>query len=143
MAEDKREQDLVAVNDCEWVRALDSNGNSIKIRKLELIELIRKEMPIATPINNGLLGKDGFFFRGTIRIEGGWNDLATGTSDIVNPGMYQLAMGNDEWSILVVFYASDAHGGVVQFAYRWTYQSILFRISGDGRKFTTGFKEIR
>lgn len=59
-----KEQDLTLVTDCSWVRGLDANGNSIRIAKADLVELIRKEMPVATADKNGLMSKDGFLSRG-------------------------------------------------------------------------------
>lgn len=50
-----KEQDLALVTDCSWVRGLDANGNSIRIAKADLVELIRKEMPVATSEKNGLM----------------------------------------------------------------------------------------
>lgn len=57
MTEDKREKELTTANDCEWIRALDSNGNGIKISKVSLVELIRANMPVATNLDNGLFNR--------------------------------------------------------------------------------------
>lgn len=60
---DKAEKDLDLASDCEWVRALDANGKSIRIAKADLVELIRANMPVATSDINGLMSKTGFFHR--------------------------------------------------------------------------------
>ena len=41
MLEDRREQELTQQSDCEWVRALDASGNSIKISKADLLSTIK------------------------------------------------------------------------------------------------------
>lgn len=63
MVEDRQESQLPDNNDCEWVRGLDAAGNSIKVSKSELIELIRKELPIATSSAKGLMDKTFFMER--------------------------------------------------------------------------------
>lgn len=57
---DKPETELGLASDCAWVRALDASGNSIRIPKAELVELIRREMPVATGANNGLINSQLF-----------------------------------------------------------------------------------
>lgn len=84
MAEDIREQVLEAVTDCEWIRGIDSMGNSIKISKTDIVELLRKEMPIATPYTKGLM--DNTFFMNREYIED-----ATFTS--LEPGVYPIYNG--------------------------------------------------
>lgn len=54
---DKPEMELGLASDCAWVRALDASGNSIRIAKADMAELIRKEMPVATSERNGLMSK--------------------------------------------------------------------------------------
>lgn len=142
MNEDKQERELAVVTDCGWVRALDVTGKPVRISKSDIIELIRKEMPVATAINNGLLDKNGFFFRGQRVVEGGWNNLANGTSDIIKPGMYELHMGDAEWGSLIVFNVGNVHAGVVQFIFRWSSQSFYFRTSSESLTFTTGFRTL-
>lgn len=59
--EDRQENALDLAGDFEWVRALDANGKSIRINKADMVELIRREMPIATRERNGLLSSGIIF----------------------------------------------------------------------------------
>lgn len=52
---DKAEKDLDQASDCGWIRGLDASGNPIKLNKADMVELIRREMPVATRERNGLL----------------------------------------------------------------------------------------
>ena len=52
MAEDIREQELITATDCEWIRALDANGNSIKISKADLARIMNS---IIRPITYRIL----------------------------------------------------------------------------------------
>lgn len=38
MAEDRQECELTPASTCEWIRAIDSNGKSIKISKVDLLQ---------------------------------------------------------------------------------------------------------
>lgn len=52
---DKKENELTSANNFEWVRALDSNGNSIRISKSDLVSVLEGLIGIATTDKNGLL----------------------------------------------------------------------------------------
>ena len=54
---DLRESALTQQSDCKWVRALDANGNSIRISKEDLAEVLGGLIPIATSKANGLIAK--------------------------------------------------------------------------------------
>ncbi len=43
---DKKEQELTVTNDCEWIRGLDTNGNSIKINKTDLASILKGRLGI-------------------------------------------------------------------------------------------------
>lgn len=61
--EDKQEKDLDQASDCGWVRGLDADGNPIKLNKADIVELIRREMPVATSERNGLMSKADKIFQ--------------------------------------------------------------------------------
>lgn len=69
MAEDIREQELTMVNDCEWVRGLDANGNSIKISKSELAKVINSIIGSVT-YRTLYLKENGYGFLLTHKIVG-------------------------------------------------------------------------
>lgn len=60
MAEDIREQDLAAVNDYEWVRGLDAQGNPIKISKKDMMELILLNFPVVSMNSGGIVSSNQF-----------------------------------------------------------------------------------
>ena len=52
---DKQESALTQQSDCKWVRALDSNGNSILISKEDLASVVGELLPIVSNEKNGLV----------------------------------------------------------------------------------------
>ena len=54
---DKQESALTQQSDCKWVRALDSNGNSILISKEDLASVVGGLIGVATSEKNGLMSK--------------------------------------------------------------------------------------
>lgn len=52
---DKREDQLTTVSDMAYVRAIDSNGNSIRISKADLASVVAGLIGTATPDKNGLM----------------------------------------------------------------------------------------
>ena len=55
---DVKESAMSQKNDCKWVRALDSNGNSILISKEDLASVVGGLLGIADKNKNGLLSKN-------------------------------------------------------------------------------------
>ena len=51
----KQESALTQQSDCKWVRALDANGNSIRISKVDLAAVVGELIGPATQTKNGLL----------------------------------------------------------------------------------------
>ena len=43
-----------------YIYAEADNGSQVKIKKSDLVELIRADMPVASPQNKGLMPSDGF-----------------------------------------------------------------------------------
>lgn len=66
---DKKENELTSANNFEWVRALDSKGNSIRISKSDLVSVLEGLMSVATETNNGLLNKE--YAAKTVKIDSG------------------------------------------------------------------------
>ena len=54
---DMKESALTQQSDCKWVRALDSNGNSILISKEDLAAVVGGLLPLASKEQNGLMSK--------------------------------------------------------------------------------------
>lgn len=54
---DVKESAMAQKNDCKWVRALDSNGNSILISKEDLASVVGGLLPAANVESNGLFSK--------------------------------------------------------------------------------------
>ena len=53
MVEDRQESQLPDNNDCEWVRALDNNGNSIKVSKSDLLkDMFQEKGNVTSDLDN-------------------------------------------------------------------------------------------
>lgn len=104
---DLKESALTQKNDCKWVRALDENGNSIRISKEDLAAVVGELIGTANAGQDGLLSKDGFFYRGNI-------NAGSNLDDYVKAGWYYLnnnkTSGIPTYGILVVYSA----GGCVR-----------------------------
>lgn len=61
---DKKENELTRANNFEWVRALDSNGNSIRISKSDLVSVLEGLLETASLTSKGL-SAEGFCYIGT------------------------------------------------------------------------------
>ncbi len=97
---DKKEHDLTLASDCGWIRAIDSNGKSVKIDKSDFIELIRSNLPAATSEKKGLMDKNAFMDRRTTE-----TDLS-----LLDSGIYPIFDGNPDipelgfnYGLLIVF----------------------------------------
>ena len=55
---DRKENELTKANNFEYVRALDSNGNSIQISKSDLVSVLEGLLPVVTTSNKGLMSAD-------------------------------------------------------------------------------------
>lgn len=58
---DLKESALTQKNDCKWVRALDENGNSIRISKEDLAAVVGELLGNVTTEKSGLYPKDKVF----------------------------------------------------------------------------------
>lgn len=58
---DRPMNNFATVQDAKYMYAEDADGNQVKLLKADLVELIRKNMPVATPEQNGLMSKKNAF----------------------------------------------------------------------------------
>ena len=54
---DRKENELTKANNFDYVRALDSNGNSIQISKSDLVSVLEGLLPIVSETKNGFIRK--------------------------------------------------------------------------------------
>lgn len=57
---DVKESAMTQQSDCKWVRALDANGNSIRISKEDLAQVVGGLLGTASAEKNGLISSDIF-----------------------------------------------------------------------------------
>lgn len=103
MREDRQEQELNSATDCEWIRALDAQGKSIKIKKTDLIELIRGNMPVATDFNNGLFNKSWM------------NKVVSRTVDMVRDETYSFQSGG--YFVALISNSINGNSAIIVFSY--------------------------
>ena len=82
---DKQESALTQQSDCKWVRALDSNGNSILISKEDLASVVGELIGVATDDKDGLMPKGSYRKRDQLS---GDIDL----NEIMDNGYYSLSI---------------------------------------------------
>ena len=80
---DLKENELPKQTNCEWVRALDANGNSIQINKKDLASVLGELIGIASPSKDGLMSKNGFLARGRA-------DINTDANMLITTGIYAV-----------------------------------------------------
>lgn len=80
MAEDIKMNSFAQATDAAYIYAESSNGSQVKIKKSDLVEVIRAAMPVATETNNGLMQANGF--------EQGKNILSEGYNNKISAGVY-------------------------------------------------------
>lgn len=79
---DLKESALTQQSDCKWVRALDANGNSIRISKEDLAAVVGELIGVATSEKNGLMSKSYV-----------WKKVSTGGEKWVQFKFSNLFMG--------------------------------------------------
>lgn len=97
---DVKESALTQQSDCKWVRALDSNGNSIKISKEDLASVVGGLLPgYPTNISHRAIS-DGVFY---LKITGFLNGIVyyTSTGDVGGIGVIAIKVDGDPASINV------------------------------------------
>ena len=104
---DVKESAMSQKNDCKWVRALDSNGNSILISKEDLASVVGGLIGTVTPDKNGLMPSSGFIHRSGVQIPTGGTISDIMTSDMKD-GIYQVsgisaADPMKDWGVLTIF----------------------------------------
>lgn len=81
MADDDIKMNSFAqATDAAYIYAESSNGSQVKIKKSDLVEVIRAAMPVATQASKGLMQANGF--------EQGKNILSEGYNNKISAGVY-------------------------------------------------------
>lgn len=64
---DKKELEMNGVNDFDWIRGLDAQGNSIKISKEDMVELMRETLGTVNSSAKGLMDYEKtLFYKGDV-----------------------------------------------------------------------------
>lgn len=81
MADDDIKMNSFAqATDAAYIYAESSNGSQVKIKKSDLVEVIRAAMPVATQASKGLMSNKGFFQGNTIEDIADYNNsIGAGT----------------------------------------------------------------
>ena len=82
---DKLVSTLTQECDCKWVRALDANGNSIRISKEDLAAVVGGLLPTASQEQNGLLEKSMY-------------TILEKKTTATNYAMYEITSNVNNWS---------------------------------------------
>lgn len=72
---DLKENELPKQTNCEWVRALDANGNSIQINKKDLASVLGGLIGTVNLQKDGLMPKEGFIYRFRLNDNADWNTI--------------------------------------------------------------------
>ena len=104
MANLGQSEKITTVNN-EEVIFTTSDGQPLRMNKSDLAEVIRQAMTVVTTNKNGLMGKDGFIFRGPFD----YNKIEV-INSLINSGIYihgDIMAGTlGGFGILIVFNAS-------------------------------------
>ena len=65
--EDIKMNSFAQATDAAYIYAEAANGSQVKIKKSDLVEVIRATMPIATRDSKGLMPTNGLFYVGNLR----------------------------------------------------------------------------
>lgn len=125
MAEDDVKMNSFAqATDAAYIYAESSNGSQVKIKKSDLVEVIRAAMPIVTQINKGLMPPNAIIYKGML----GANDLKDVDSS------FGYAYGTDDGSNTVGPYLSLNVAGGYMF-------QLKVSVTGDSLKFRAYHKD--
>ena len=125
MAEDDVKMNSFAqATDAAYIYAESSNGSQVKIKKSDLVEVIRAAMPIVTQINKGLMPPNAIIYKGML----GANDLKDVDSS------FGYAYGTNDGSNTVGPYLSLNVAGGYMF-------QLKVSVTGDSLKFRTYHKD--
>ena len=125
MAEDDVKMNSFAqATDAAYIYAESSNGSQVKIKKSDLVEVIRAAMPIVTQINKGLMPPNAIIYKGML----GANDLKDVDSS------FGYAYGTNDGSNTVGPYLSLNVAGGYMF-------QLKVSVTGDSLKFRAYHKD--
>lgn len=84
---DVKESAMAQKNDCKWVRALDSNGNSILISKEDLASVVGELLPVVNGKIKGLSQYQKYFYLYSAKT---YKIRYPNASDVFNPVLYKF-----------------------------------------------------
>ena len=117
-----KEEVMTVKDDCQYVRALDANGNSIRISKEDLAKVLGELIGVATPSKDGLMSRDGFIKHESSSVSKDANTWFTGY--VRADGFQNIP---EVYGALLSFSTGDT---VLQFF--WTSEKIYWRNNWDG-----------
>ena len=91
-----KEEEMAAKTDCQYVRALDANGNSIRISKEDLAKVLGELIGIASDEKDGLLQAGTFRYRGH-QGDNGLDNIGSGY------GYSYASDGSGVWGVFLSF----------------------------------------
>ena len=97
---DLKENELPKQTNCEWVRALDANGNSIQINKKDLASVLGE-----------LIGINNTWFRKRTDITiPNWDDISN-LDNATESGVYVIRLESASiWGVMTVFSGNSLQG---------------------------------
>ncbi len=123
-----KEEVMTVKDDCQYVRALDANGNSIRISKEDLAKVLGELLPLAKPGQDGLLSGEGF-----MRIKG--RDSAPDDANKAVNGIYYISRRTTNYPVesttgVLVSFSPDGYlAGQICFSI-WP-EAVYVRSKGD------------
>lgn len=119
---DKKENELTSANNFEWVRALDANGNSIRISKSDLVSVLEGLFPQASLTRNGIMNTnhtksigDGFVVNSTSGHKGKYVKLFTINNYNGTISTIEMCSHGDSSSFLLVISLGNGNQSTIAF----------------------------
>lgn len=135
MADDDIKMNSFAqATDAAYIYAESSNGSQVKIKKSDLVEVIRAAMPIVTNINKGLMPPNAIIYKGLI----GENDMRDVGSS------FGYSYGNMDGSSIAGPYLSleVVQGYMFQLKVDMGLKALKFRIYNKDSDYLSPWKSI-
>ena len=108
-----KESALTQQSDCKWVRALDSNGNSILISKEDLASVVGELLPAANYTINGMMSKN-YCIRNLINASSGGKDYMFKISGQFSYAAYELLAVSDDGRMLLCTFVFSPFGASIK-----------------------------
>lgn len=116
---DKQESALTQQSDCKWVRALDANGNSIRISKEDLAAVVGGLLKFNLPIKGFLTD---------------YNRLVPGIWDPYNAANTPIPEVNKSGNMIAFPHPSDINKVGLIFYIRYNLESLIVGYEGQWKK---------